>query len=88
MNLTEVIDDFVDHGFPVEKLIGGIMTEWPYPAGTDSLGPDGSNRPEATIGWSDGLANRQRLYPLELGGAHLEGSSSALGGSWNQLNST
>lgn len=42
MNLTEVIDDFVDHGFPVEKLIGGIMTEWPYPAGTDSLGPDGS----------------------------------------------
>lgn len=87
MNLTEVIDDFVDHGFPVEKLIGGIMTEWPYPAGTDSLGPDGS------------IVQRRRLvgvmawridndYTLELGGAHLEGSSSALGGSWNQLNST
>lgn len=87
MNLTEVIDDFVDHGFPVEKLIGGVMTERPYPARTDSLGPEGRGCQEATIGWSDGLTNRQRLYPRvgrsssRRGGSQLQGSSSALGGS-------
>ena len=37
LNLSEVVDDFVSHGFPPELLIGGVSTEW-----SDSLGDDGS----------------------------------------------
>ena len=40
LNLSEVVDDFVSHGFPPDILIGGVSTEWS--GETDSLGVNGS----------------------------------------------
>lgn len=35
-DLSMIIDRYVEAGFPLEKIIGGIITEDPYPGGADT----------------------------------------------------
>lgn len=55
-SLEYCVNQYVAQGFPVNKIIGGIETEFGYYGGTDTLGPNGTIAQKSQFALKNGLA--------------------------------